>query len=301
MVTVLSVTLISFFIFNIIPGDPARIILGYDADDSAVNSLREKLDLDSPLSIRYVNWFTGILKGDFGESIGYKKPVTEIISESLEPTVSITFLSLIISLVISIPLGIKSAIKHNKNTDLIITVSSQIGVVIPSFWLGILLLMVFSQYLRIFPFGSYTNFGDNFFEWLKSIILPSLSLGLISSSVLTRVVRSSFLENMKEDYVRTAKSKGLFRSKIIYKHIFKNSLIPILTMAGLQLASIIAGTIIIENVFSIPGLGRLLLYSVQRRDLPVVQGIVLWIALTTVIVNLIVDLIHLIADPRLRR
>ncbi len=300
MITIFSVTLISFFVFNLIPGDTARIILGFDADETAVSNLREELGLNSPLSVRYFDWFLDVLRGDLGDSIGYKQPVTDIIADTVSPTISITIFSLIISMLLSLPLGILAALKHNKKSDILITSVSQIGVVIPSFWLGIILLLIFSQNLKLFPYGSYTDITENFSDWLKSIFLPSLSLGLISSAVLTRVIRSSVLENMKEDFIRTAKSKGLKESRIIYKHVLKNSLTPILTVTGLQIASILAGTIIIENVFSIPGMGRLLLYSVQRRDLPVVQGVVLWIAMITVIVNIAVDILQIAIDPRLR-
>jgi len=300
IITVFAVSLLSFFVFNALPGNPAEVILGMDADKSAVENLERELNLDKPSVLRYFLWIGNLITGDLGYSTGYKKPVTGVILSSLPPTLSITLLSVLLTALISFPLGILSAQKHNKLTDYLITSLSQIGLIIPGFWLGIIFLLIFSVQLDLFPSGGYVPLGVNLFDWLRSITLPALSLSIISSSVLIRMIRSSIIENMNEDYARTATGKGVSYNRVFNKHILKNAMIPVLSVFGLQVAAILAGTIIIESVFSIPGMGRLLLYSVQRRDLPVVQGVVLWIAIITILINFIMDLVHMMIDPRIR-
>lgn len=296
----MAVSLLSFFVFNALPGNPAEVILGLDADQSAIENLERELNLDKPVVLRYFFWIGNLLKGNLGYSTGYKKPVTQVIISSLPPTISITLLSVLLTTVISFPLGIISARKHNKWLDYLITGISQIGLIIPGFWLGILFLLVFSVRLHLLPSGGYVPMTVDVVKWLKSIILPALSLAIISSSVLIRMIRSSIIENMNEDYARTATGKGVSQRRVFNKHILKNAMIPVLSIFGLQVASILAGTIIIESVFSIPGMGRLLLYSVQRRDLPVVQGVVIWIAVITILINFIMDMVHMAIDPRIR-
>ncbi len=299
-ITVLAVSLLSFFVFNALPGNPAEVILGLDADQSAIDNLERELNLDKPVVLRYFFWIGNLFKGDLGQSTGYKKPVTEVIISSLPPTISITLLSVLLTTLISFPLGIISARKHNKFLDYLITSVSQIGLIIPGFWLGILFLLVFSVRFNLLPSGGYVPMKADVIEWLKSVILPALSLAIISSSVLIRMIRSSIIEIMNEDYARTATGKGVSQRRVFNKHILKNAMIPVLSIFGLQVASILAGTIIIESVFSIPGMGRLLLYSVQRRDLPVVQGVVIWIAVITILINFIMDMVHMAIDPRIR-
>ncbi len=300
MITVLAVSLLSFFIFNALPGDPARVILGMDADEAAVQELREDMGLDRPVVMRYFKWIADFARGDMGESFGYERPVGAVIRETLPPTISLTLVSTAIAILLSFPLGIMAAKKQNKLPDFLISVFSQAGIVIPGFWLGILLLLLFSVKLGVLPAGGYIPLQEDPFGWFRSILLPSLSLGIISSAVLTRMIRTSILETMNADYTRTAMSKGISRKRLFSKHILKNAMIPVLNVLGLQTATILAGTIIIENVFSIPGLGRTLLMAVQRRDLPVVQGIVVWIALITIIINFTVDIFHMLLDPRIR-
>lgn len=300
IITVFAVSLLSFFIFNALPGNPAEVILGLDADRSAVENLERELNLDKPVILRYFFWIGNLIKGDLGQSTGYKKPVAEVIISSLPPTISITLLSVLLTTLISFPLGIISGQKHNKFLDHLITSISQIGLIIPGFWLGILLLLVFSVRFNLLPSGGYVPMSRDVLGWLKSVILPALSLTVISSAVLIRMIRSAMIENMNEDYARTATGKGLAQRRVFTKHILKNAMIPVLSIFGLQVASILAGTIIIESVFSIPGMGRLLLYSVQRRDLPVVQGVVIWIAVVTILINFIMDMVHMIIDPRIR-
>lgn len=300
IITVFAVSLLSFFVFNALPGNPAQVMLGLDADQSAIENLEKELNLDKPATLRYFYWIGELIRGDFGFSISYQKPVIQVIADSLPPTISITLLSIALTVLISFPLGIFSARRHHKWADYLITTLSQIGLIIPGFWLGILFLLVFSVQLNLFPSAGYVPLRINVIDWLRSIILPSLSLASISSAVLIRMIRNSIIENMNEDYARTATGKGVTQRHVFTKHILKNAMIPVLSIFGLQVASILAGTIIIESVFSIPGMGRLLLYSVQRRDLPVVQGVVIWIAVVTILVNFIMDIIHMAIDPRIR-
>ncbi len=300
IITVFAVSLLSFFVFNALPGNPAQVMLGLDADQSAIENLEKELNLDKPATLRYFYWIGDLIRGDFGFSISYQKPVIQVIADSMPPTISITLLSIALTVLISFPLGIFSARRHHKWADYLITTLSQIGLIIPGFWLGILFLLVFSVQLNLLPSAGYVPLRINIVDWLRSIILPSLSLAIISSAVLIRMIRNSIIENMNEDYARTATGKGVTQRRVFTKHILKNAMIPVLSIFGLQVASIMAGTIIIESVFSIPGMGRLLLYSVQRRDLPVVQGVVIWIAVVTILVNFIMDIIHMAIDPRIR-
>jgi len=300
IITVFAVSLLSFFVFNALPGNPAQVMLGLDADQSAIENLEKELNLDKPATLRYFYWIGDLIRGDFGFSISYQKPVIQVIADSMPPTISITLLSIALTVLISFPLGIFSARRHHKWADYLITTLSQIGLIIPGFWLGILFLLVFSVQLNLLPSAGYVPLRINIVDWLRSIILPSLSLAIISSAVLIRMIRNSIIENMNEDYARTATGKGVTQRRVFTKHILKNAMIPVLSIFGLQVASILAGTIIIESVFSIPGMGRLLLYSVQRRDLPVVQGVVIWIAVVTILVNFIMDIIHMAIDPRIR-
>ncbi|HNW47805.1 MAG TPA: ABC transporter permease [Thermotogota bacterium] len=297
-ITILAVALLTFFIFNLLPGDPALVMLGLDADSEVLSALRKELNLEAPAILRFGHWIADLASGDFGRSITYRKPVTQVIVESLPPTLSITIVGSALTLVLSLFLGILAFKRHNRWFDYALTLGSQLGIVIPSFWMGILLLFVFTLKLEWFPFGQYAPLRTGFFSWLRTIFLPSLSVSLVAISMMMRMVRSSLLENAREDFVRTAKSKGVPERKIVYKHILKNALGPIVTLFGLQISSILAGTIVIENVFSIPGIGRLLLLAVQRRDLPVVQGVVLWIATMTVLINIVTDFVHMLLDPR---
>ncbi|HNR63652.1 MAG TPA: ABC transporter permease [Thermotogota bacterium] len=297
-ITILAVALLSFFIFNMLPGDPALVMLGLDADAGALTALRKELNLEEPGIIRFGRWIADLSSGNLGRSITYRKPVLQVILESLPPTMSIAIVSCVMTLVFSLLLGMLAVKYHNRFADYFLTLGAQLGIVIPSFWMGILLLFVFTLKLEWFPFGQYAPLRAGFFPWFRTIFLPSLSVSFVAVSMMMRMVRTSLLENAREDFVRTAKSKGVPRNKIIYKHILKNAMVPIVTLFGLQVSSILAGTIIIENVFSIPGIGRLLLIAVQRRDLPVVQGIVLWMAAMTVVINVVTDFAHMLLDPR---
>jgi len=289
-----------FVVLQVLPGDPAQIILGIKATPETLRDLRHKLGLDLPLPVQYLNWIGGVIRGDLGRSITYDVPITSLIISRLQVTIPLALLSILFAVVFSIPLGVYAAIHRNRPGDYGVMVFSQIGLAIPAFWAGILLILLFAVELRWFSAGGFKSWGETPWGALKSLLLPALSLGLIRAAVLARLTRSCMLEVLGEDYIRTARSKGLTEKVVVYKHAFRNALIPVVTIVGLQMGELLAGAIVIENVFHLPGLGRLVFLAIGQRDLPVVQGVSLLIAFLIVVVNFAVDVIYGIVDPRIR-
>ena len=289
-----------FVVLQVLPGDPAQIILGIKATPETLRDLRHKLGLDLPLPVQYMNWIGGVIRGDLGRSITYDVPITSLIISRLQVTIPLALLSILFAVVFSIPLGVYAAIHRNRPGDYGVMVFSQIGLAIPAFWAGILLILLFAVELRWFSAGGFKSWGETPWGALKSLLLPALSLGLIRAAVLARLTRSCMLEVLGEDYIRTARSKGLTEKVVVYKHAFRNALIPVVTIVGLQMGELLAGAIVIENVFHLPGLGRLVFLAIGQRDLPVVQGVSLLIAFLIVVVNFAVDVIYGIVDPRIR-
>jgi peptide/nickel transport system permease protein len=289
-----------FVVLQVLPGDPAQIILGIKATPETLRDLRHKLGLDLPLPVQYLNWIGGVIRGDLGRSITYDVPITSLIIPRLQVTIPLALLSILFAVVFSIPLGVYAAIHRNRPGDYGVMVFSQIGLAIPAFWAGILLILLFAVELRWFSAGGFKSWGETPWGALKSLLLPALSLGLIRAAVLARLTRSCMLEVLGEDYIRTARSKGLTEKVVVYKHAFRNALIPVVTIVGLQMGELLAGAIVIENVFHLPGLGRLVFLAIGQRDLPVVQGVSLLIAFLIVVVNFAVDVIYGIVDPRIR-
>jgi peptide/nickel transport system permease protein len=289
-----------FVVLQVLPGDPAQIILGIKATPETLRDLRHKLGLDLPLPVQYLNWIGGVIRGDLGRSITYDVPITSLIISRLQVTIPLALLSILFAVVFSIPLGVYAAIHRNRPGDYGVMVFSQIGLAIPAFWAGILLILLFAVELRWFSAGGFKSWGETPWGALKSLLLPALSLGLIRAAVLARLTRSCMLEVLGEDYIRTARSKGLTEKVVVYKHAFRNALIPVVTIVGLQMGELLAGAIVIENVFHLPGLGRLIFLAIGQRDLPVVQGVSLLIAFLIVVVNFAVDVIYGIVDPRIR-
>jgi peptide/nickel transport system permease protein len=289
-----------FVVLQVIPGDPAQIILGIKASPETLRDLRHKLGLDLPLPVQYLNWIGGVIRGDLGRSITYDVPITSLIISRLQVTIPLALLSILFAVVFSIPLGVYAAIHRNRPGDYGVMVFSQIGLAIPAFWAGILLILLFAVELRWFSAGGFKSWAETPWGALKSLLLPALSLGLIRAAVLARLTRSCMLEVLGEDYIRTARSKGLTEKGVVYKHAFRNALIPVVTIVGLQMGELLAGAIVIENVFHLPGLGRLVFLAIGQRDLPVVQGVSLLIAFLIVVVNFAVDVIYGIVDPRIR-
>tara|TARA_Y100001970_G_scaffold292206_1_gene432511 strand:- start:1414 stop:2361 length:948 start_codon:yes stop_codon:yes gene_type:complete len=300
VITLLVASLVIFFLLEILPGDPASIILGVGAQDDTLAALRSEMGLDRNAPDRYFRWIIGTLSGNFGRSYTYDVPVSYLIVERLSLSVPLALLAISISTLIAIPLGVISAANHKGLTDTGIMGFAQIGVAVPNFWFAILLILLFSVKLGWFSAGGFSGWEMGLGPGIKSLILPAISLALPQAAILARVTRSAVIETMQEDYIRTARAKGLSRNRALWRHAFRNALIPVLTILGLQLSFLLAGTIIIENVYYLPGLGRLLFQSISQRDLVVVKNIVLLLAATVVTINFLVDIVYVAVDPRLR-
>ena len=296
----LIVGVIVFTLMHLTPGDAASVMLGRDATEEQKIALRERLGLDQPVPVQFINWFSAALRLDFGNSLFMGKPVIDALLERAEPTVLLALYSLTLSVIIAIPAGVISAVRANSPLDRMLMVVSISGVAIPSFFFGILLILLFAVILGWLPSGGYVDIGVDPIEHFKYMILPTLTLGFSAAGLLARLVRSTMLDVLNEDYVRTAYSKGLEERRVVVAHAFRNALIPVLTIVGVTFAGMLGGAVVIENVFNIPGLGRLLVQSVVRRDIPVVQGAVMTVAAIEVLIMLLVDLLYVYIDPRIR-
>lgn len=299
ILTLLTVSIVVFAVMNVLPGDPALTILGLEASDDAINALRVKLGLNEPVFSRYINWVFNALNGDFGDSHSFGVPVSGLILERISMTVSLAVFGMLLTILIALSLGVGAAANHRKFGDWGVMFFSQLGIAVPAFWLSILLVILFAVKLRWLPPGGFPGWGDPLLA-IKSLILPTIALALVQSAVLARVTRSSALEVMRLDYIRTAKASGFSRKRILWRHVLPNALVPIVTIVGMQFAAVVTGTIVIENVFYLPGLGRLIFQSIANRDLPTVQALVMMFAVIVVTANFIVDLLYSVIDPRLR-
>jgi peptide/nickel transport system permease protein len=300
---VLLLFLVSITVFSVLfvlPGDPAQIILGINATPEALANLRAELGLDKSFMSQYADWIGNLLRGHSQQSIHYKMPVYDLILDSLAVTGPMALLAMVFALVISLPLGIYAARHQNQTGDVTVMFCTQLGLATPEFWFGILLTLLFSVQLGWFSAGGFPGWNKNFYGSFKALLLPAFALGVIRASILTRLTRSSMLEVLREDYVRTARAKGLRERTVVYVHALRNALVPVLTIMGLQLGQLLAGAIIIENVYFLPGLGRLVFNAIGQRDLPVVRDIVLFMAAAVVLVNYIVDMAYAWLDPRIR-
>ena len=300
LLTLILVSIAIFAVLMVIPGDPAQIILGVHATPETLRELRHKMGLDRSVTAQYLSYMKCLAMGDLGQSITYDVPIHSLIFSRLQVTVPLAILSMIFAIFLSIPVGIYSALHRNRIGDYGIMVFSQVGLAVPAFWAGILLILLFAVTLHWFPAGGFQSWGGDPLKALKSLLLPALSLGFVKAAVLTRMTRSAMLEILGEDYIRTARSKGLSERGVVYKHAFRNAIIPVITIIGLQAGDLLAGAIIIENVFHLPGVGRLVFEAIGQRDLPVVQGVVLFIAMLIVIINFLTDIAYGYLDPRIR-
>lgn len=298
--TVLLVSILTFFVFQVLPGDPAEIVLGLDAEKQQIEALRKEMGLDRPPVIRYVDWIKGVWTGDLGISLRYQRPVAELMRERLPVTFSLAVLSLGMTVLFGLPLGIFIVNRDGKFSSFAVSVWTQLGIAVPSFWFAFILILVFGVWLKLFPTYGYTDWGENPREAFRSLFLPSLALAIPNIAVVIRYLRNTLLDQNRMDYVRTARSKGLDERHILYRHVLRNALIPVITILGLLVADILGGSIVIENVFSLPGIGSLLVTSIHTRDLPLIQSIVLYIALLVVFMNFAVDLLYKWIDPRIR-
>ncbi len=299
LATLLTITVVVFAVMNILPGDPALTILGIEASEAALEALRQQLGLHDPVVVRYFRWVGAALTGDFGMSHAYRVSVAELVLERLPLTLSLAFGGMIATVVLALAMGIGAAANHRKAGDWGVMFLSQIGIAVPSFWAAMLLVLLFAVYLQWLPPGGFPGWSDPVAA-LRSLILPVAALTFVQAAVLARVTRSAALEVMRLDYVRTARAMGYPRRRILWRHVLPNALVPIVTIVGLQFATLVTGTIVIENVFYLPGLGRLVFQAIANRDLPLVQALVTLFAVIVVTVNFLVDVIYVMIDPRLK-
>lgn len=299
-VVIYIVATIVFFAVRAIPGDPARVLLGGDASAEAIEALRQDMGLNQPLYVQYFRWMGRILQGDLGTSIFNDQGVLSMLIGVAEPTLSIGLLGMFIAVCIAIPAGIISAVRQYQVEDYVATAVSFVGISMPGFWIGIVLLLVFADRLGWVPAFGYVPLSEGVVSWLKHIILPALAVGLPYGGILMRMTRSSMMEILNEDYMRTARAKGLDGRIVLFKHGLQNALIPIVTIAGILLGVLLGGVVAVEIVFGIQGLGRLLIASIERRDFPVIQGAVILISFVFVAMNLLVDVLYTSINPRIK-
>lgn len=300
IVTVFLVSFITFAVFQIIPGDPIRIMLGPEADEARVETLEKQLGLDQPLITQYGNWMSGVFTGDLGDSIRFSRPVSELIADRLPVTLSLAFLSIAIVIMVAIPLGIYIAKRPNTLQDLVLSSVTQVGMAIPSFWLGMLLMLGLGMTFQFFSISGYVPWSESITGAFGSLLLPAITIAIPQIAISFRYIRNTILEQLQLDYVRTIRSKGITERAVMYKHVLRNAMIPILTVFGLIFAEVVAGTIIVEQVFGLPGFGSLLITSISYRDFPLIQGIVMYITIVVVVINFVIDMLYAILDPRIR-
>ncbi len=300
LITLLAASAAIFVILEILPGDPALLILGIEAQEDTLAALRAQLGLDRPAPLRYLSWIGGLAVGQLGNSHTYAVPVSELITQRLAVTIPLSLMALVISTVLAVPLGMFAATRHNRIGDYGVMSFAQIGMAIPNFWFGILLVLLFAVTLGWFPSGGFAGWSEGLGAGLWSLLLPAIALGLPEAAILARVTRSAVLETMSADYVRTARAKGVGERAILVRHVLRNALIPMTTIIGLQFAFLLAGSIVVENVFFLPGVGRLIFQAVSQRDIIVVRDVAMFLVALVVIVNFAVDLAYAVIDPRPR-
>lgn len=289
-----------FLLLRLTPGDPAGVILGPDATEERRLELRETLGLDDPLVVQYGRWLGKMAQGDLDRSLFLDQPVAEALLERAEPTLLLTFLALLVAVVLGIPTGIIAARSRGTWLDLSSMGVAMVGIAMPTFWLGLNLIFIFAVLLRWLPVAGYAPLSEGLWESLRYMILPAITLGVAQGALLARMTRSMMLEVLNQDYVRTARSKGLTEKGVILRHALRNAFLPLMTVIGLSFAALMSGAVVTEQIFNIPGVGRLLIQAIGRRDFPLVQGAVLVIAAIYVLINLLVDLLYAVIDPRIR-
>ena len=304
LATLLVASVVVFGVLELLPGNAAEVILGDTATPEAVAALEARLGLDRPPLTRYLDWIGGWLQGRSADSISYGTPTAELIAERLRVTLPLAVMAMTLTVVLALGLGLYAAARHNTLGDVGVMAASQLGLAIPNFWFAILLILFFAVKLQWVSAGGFPGWseddGGGLWEGLKSLLLPALALALVQAAILARMTRSAVLEVMREDFVRTARAKGLTRRQALFRHVLRNAMIPVLTVMGLQFANLITGTIVVENVFVLPGVGRLVFQAISNRDLIVVRDVVLLLAGVVVVVNFVVDVLYAWVDPRLR-
>ena len=300
VIVLIFVSMIAFSLLHITPGDPVLIMLGTEATQIQIDALRHDLGLDQPLPVQYMHWFTNMLQGNLGSSILYRENVTKLIAARVPITFQLGLIALVLSTLLSIPAGILSAVRRGSWLDSAITVSANIGMAVPIFWLGILGIYLFALQLGWLPVQGYTSPFDDFWLNTRQFIMPAICLAVVPLASLTRQTRSSMLEVIRQDYIRTARAKGLKERAVITGHALKNAIVPVVTLLGLQLRNLVGGSVLVEQVFNIPGMGRLMVNAVFNKDYVVVQGTIMVVAIVVALANLAVDISYGYIDPRIR-
>ena len=298
--TLVATSVVVFLVLEVLPGNAAQVLMGPDASPDAVAALSAKLGLDQPASTRYLHWVGGLLRGDLGLSYAYGTPVGELVLERLALTVPLAVMAMALTVTLALAAGVYAAARHNRAGDVGIMGLSQLGIAIPNFWFAILLILLFSVHLQWFSAGGFPGWSDGLLPGLRALLLPAVSLAVVQAAILARITRSAVLEVLREDFVRTARAKGASPRRVLWGHVLRNALIPVITVMGLQFAELLAGTIVVESVFYLPGLGRLIFQSIANRDLIVVRNCVMLLAAMVVVVNFVVDLLYAVIDPRVK-
>ncbi|GAA1633761.1 ABC transporter permease [Leucobacter chromiireducens] len=301
VVTYLVATVVVFLFMRLIPGDPAQIALGVNATPELLEQTRKEFGTDQPLIVQYFDWAGGLLRGDFGTSYVTRTDISPLVADRLQVSLILVIAAMVVALAIAIPLGTWAAVKHRNLSGVVIGAGSQLGVAVPGFLAAILLVLIFAVGLGWLPASGWTPPGEDFGDFVRRLILPVLALASVQGAILTRYVRSAVLEIMSEDYLRTARAKGLSKMGALVKHGLRNAAIPVITVTGVQIAALIIGAVVIERVFVIPGLGSMLLDAVGNRDLLTVQSVVMVLVAITLVLNLLVDVLYTIVDPRMRK
>lgn len=300
LISLIVASLVIFFTLEVVPGDPASFMLGINAQPETIAALRDELGLNQTPWARYVSWITGLVQGDLGTSYTYRSPVSEIVADRLVISLPLAAYALALTILIAFPVGIWAATRRGSVADISVMGATQLGIAIPNFWFAMLMVLLFAINLRWFSAGGFPGWDEGFWVSMKALTLPAISLALPQASILARVMRSSLLDTLDQDYIRTARAKGLTKGQALRGHALRNALIPVLTIIGLQFSFLLAGAIIIENVFFLPGLGRLVFQAISQRDLIVVESVVMLLVFAVIMVNFLVDLAYSWVDPRLR-
>ena len=300
LATLAGASVVIFLVLEILPGNAAQMLMGPDAAPEAVQALAVKLGLDLPPMQRYWQWVSGMLAGELGTSYAYSSPVLELVLERLALTVPLAVMAMALTTVLALVVGVYAASRHNRLGDVGLMGLTQIGIAVPNFWFAILLILLFSVHLQWFSAGGFPGWDEGVAEALKALLLPALSLAVVQAAILARITRSAVLAVLRADFVRTARAKGLSQRATLWRHVLRNAMIPVVTVMGLQFANLLAGTIVVENVFYLPGLGRLIFQSISNRDLIVVRNCVMLLATMVIIVNFVVDVLYAVIDPRVK-
>ena len=304
LLTLLLASAVIFAALDVLPGNAAEVMLGESATPEAVQALEARLGLDRPAWERYASWLQGLARFELGQSISYDTPVADLVLERLTVTLPLALLAMALASVLALALGVYAASRHNRAGDIGVMALSQLGIALPSFWLAILLILLFSVQLQWFPAGGFPGWtedeGGSVQEGLWALVLPALALAMVQAAILTRITRSAVLEVLREDFVRTARARGLNQRQVLWRHVLRNAMVPVLTVMGLQFANLLTGTVVIENVFSLPGLGRLTFQAIANRDLVLVRNVVMLLAAMVIAINFVVDILYAVIDPRLR-